>query len=35
MATRVFGMNQSRDGDVDTRALEPSPTLFRHFMGPC
>ena len=33
MAKLVFGMNQSLDGYVDHMAFEPSPTLFRHFIG--
>lgn len=32
MATLVFGMNQSLDGDVDHTAFAPGPTLFRHFI---
>ena len=34
MARLVFGMNQSLDGYVDHMAFAPSPTLFRHFIGP-
>jgi dihydrofolate reductase len=32
MATLVFGMNQSLDGNVDHMAFAPSPALFRHFV---
>jgi dihydrofolate reductase len=32
MARLVFGMNQSRDGNVAHTAFAPDPTLFRHFV---
>lgn len=32
MATLVFGMNQSLDGNVDHTAFAPGPALFRHFI---
>lgn len=32
MATLVFGMNQSLDGNVDHTAFAPGPGLFRHFV---
>ena len=32
MAKLVFGLNQSLDGYVDHRAMEPEPGLFRHFI---
>ncbi len=33
MAKLVFEMNLSLDGYVETMAFEPSPALFRHFIG--
>lgn len=32
MAKLVFELNQSLDGYVDHDAMEPAPTLFRHFI---
>jgi dihydrofolate reductase len=33
MAKIVYGLNQSLDGYVDHEAFNPSPELFRHFIG--